>query len=575
MNSIVRDILPDDTVFPEDLLELGFVITDDDTIRYVGSPDHGPRFKINRSARINKAHIEALHKAIRTIVIDRLVGMGMHFKKISMGSKRHVPILVSGNVYTASRVVVFCGEIIEDLGIFSYRDVCDDGVSFGSILAFAKALLGENAQNSPNALIIANAGHNIWYNSGWYAVTEDSYHGHHCSPAVDRERQLSPRNTFDKGGIVEHIRNIFEGILIRNNFEVDAKIDVIGLSEGGHAAITYLKSQWSFWFPNVSSLSLINPETIAKTDTNIEDLNDPKSFSWFMKYRCRGWVICDKPIGTRVPGLNHLHGGCNTYSSGEGTKSSCMVTRGVTHILTWMNVMYLCPAAMEKFDVIPGETDLNSKMISASLGNNIELTDDEVEMRTSLNHLKSFLTGVMLTDKMTTFFKDKHADEMASFANDNGDNDDTSSDSEASIVDGVEEDDEYDIRIDSIPGPSNPFAPAVPSALHDNFVSSALRDNLPVTASDAPIPEGDRAGKEDGYDNRPDLVTGPSDMVAPAIPSAIHDDLVSSALCDNLPVLAAEALVSEGAHYDDVIRGQTGPFDLSDLQNIREEVEEE
>ncbi|KAJ5514012.1 Ribosomal protein S14 [Penicillium fimorum] len=526
MNSILGDLLPDDVVFAEDLLELGFVITDDDRIRYMGSPDQGPRFKINRNTRINKAHIEALHKAIRTIIIDRLLGMGMHFMKIPKGSKRQVPILVSGNVNTAPRVVVFCGEIIEDLAVFSYRDACDDGVSFGSILGFAKALLGENAQDSPNALILANAGHKIWYNSGWYAVTEDSYHGHHCGSTVERERQLSPRNMLDKGCIVEHVRNIFEGILIRNNFQVDARIDVIGLSEGGHAAITYLKSQWSFWSPNISSLSLINPENIAKTETNIGDLKDPQSFSWFMKYRCRGWTVCDKQIGTRLPDLNLLHGGCNTYSSGESTKSSCMITRGISHILTWMNIMHQCPAATEKFDVVPGKTGPDNE-VPASLGNDIELTGSKVEVHTleALGHMKTFLTGLILTDKMVTFFNDKYTAEMTSFSSDklnHGDSDDTYADSESS--------------------------------------------------------EGDRVEKEDEYDNLPSLVPSPYDPSAPVVPSSLRDalpDLVTAGVPDGLPVTAPDAPVPEDACYDDVIGGRTGPFDLSDLQDTRAEVDED
>ncbi|KAJ5835112.1 hypothetical protein N7447_001138 [Penicillium robsamsonii] len=556
MNSILGDLLPDDVVFAEDLLELGQVFHIQRDIPALGtnsrlndtglsSPtmtgsDQGPRFKINRSARINKAHIEALHscdldessgannftEAIHTIVIDRLLGMGMHFMKIPKGSNRQVPILVSGNVDTAPRVVVFCGEIIEDLGVFSYRDICDDGVSFGSILGFAKALLGENAQDSPNALILANAGHKIWYNSGWYAVTEDSYHGHHCTSAVERERQLSPRNMLDKSGIVEHVRNIFEGILIRNNFQVDARIDVIGLSEGGHAAITYLKSQWSFWSPNISSLSLINPETIAKAETNIDDLKDPQSFSWFMKYRCRGWTVCDKPIGVRLPDLNLLHGGCNTYSSGESTKSSCMITRGMAHILTWMNIMHQCPAAMEKFDVVPGKTGSDNEVVPASLSNDIEPTGGKVEVHTleTLNDMKGFLTGLILTDKMVTFFKDKYTDEMARFSNDkfnHADSDGTYGDSESS--------------------------------------------------------EGDRVEKGDEYDNLPNLAPGPPDLFSPAVPSSLRDalpGLITARVPGALPVTPPDAPAPEDACYDDVSRGRTGPFDLSDTQDIREEVEE-
>lgn len=182
-------------------------------------------------------------EAIRGIIIDRLLGMGMHFMKIPKDSKKQVPILVSSNIDTAPRVVIFVGEIIEDLGIFSYRDACDDGVSFGSIIGFAKGLLGENAQDSPNALILANAGQDVWYNAGWSPMTAESHHAQHRASAVVRERPLSGRNDVSGNrSIDEHVQNIFEQVLLRGGFRVGARIDIIGLSEGGSAAMTYLKN---------------------------------------------------------------------------------------------------------------------------------------------------------------------------------------------------------------------------------------------------------------------------------------------------------------------------------------------
>ncbi|KAG0159504.1 hypothetical protein PDIDSM_7026 [Penicillium digitatum] len=503
MNSVPRDFLPDYIVFAEDLLELGFVVTKDDKIRYIAAPDQGPRYKVNRSDRINKVHIEALHsqqtfryifivvygpdesfgannltEAIRTNIIDRLLGMGMHFMKIPKGSKRQVPIMVSGNVTTAPRVVFFCGEIVEDLGVFSYRDACDDGISFGSILGFAKGLLGENAQDSPNALILANAGHTVWYNAVWLAMTPDSVDGQHRTSAVERKRPLSARNVV--GSIGEHVRNVFEQVLMRGTFRVGARIDVIGLSEGGHAAMTYLKNHWSFWSPHISSLSLINPETMLGTNTKTDDLKGPGSFAWFMKHRCRAWIICDKPIGTRMPGLDLPHG-CNTYSSGEGTKSACMITRGVGHILTWMNIMHYTPMAMERFGVVSGETDPSHNVI---LINNVpEVPDGKIEVHNLdvISQMKGLLAGVTFTEDMSTFFNNKlySAD----------DNENTSDDgSEGSAVYRVEDNDELD---------------ALPDA--------------------------------------------PNVLSVPETPP----------------------------HYDDVVVGKTGPFDLKDLQDIREDEEEE
>ncbi|KAJ5499666.1 Ribosomal protein S14 [Penicillium expansum] len=537
MNGVPRDLLPDDIVFAEDLQGLGFVITKDDKIRYIVAPDQGPRYKVNRSDRINKVHIEALHKAIRTSITDRLLGMGMQFMKIPKGSKQQVPIMVSSNMTTAPRVVVFCGEVVEDLGIFSYRDACDDGISFGSILGFAKGLLGENAQDSPNALILANPGHTVWYNSGWFAMTPDSVQGQHRTSAVERKRPLSARNTV--GSIGEHVQNIFEQVLMRGNFRVGARIDVIGLSEGGHAAMAYLKNQWSFWSPHISSLSLINPETILDTSTKTDDLKDPESFAWFMKYRCRGWIICDKPIGTRVPDLNLPHG-YNTYSSGEGTKSACMITRGVAHILTWMKIMHYSPMAMENFDVVPGKTDSGNNAILTSSINDIPGVPGgkiEVHSLDVMNQMKGFLAGVTFTKEMVTFFNDNL------HPSDDKDNESDDS-SDCSSFDRVENEDEIDAL------------PDVPKVLPDASLDGS-RDALsvPGVLPDAPL------------DSSSNILPNASPAVSNVAPDG--PNVLSDAFANALSV------PETSTHYDDVIVSKTDPFDLKDLQDIREDDEEE
>lgn len=246
-------------------------------------------------------------------------------------------------------------------------------------------------------------------------------------------------------------------------------------------------------------------------DTKTDDQKDPKSFAWFMKYRCRAWAICDKSIGTRVPGLNLRHG-CNTYSSGEGTKSACMITRGVGHILTWMNIMHYSPMAMEKFDVVPGETDPNGEGFIASLINNDILPGGKIEVHSLevMNQIQSFLTGVTFTEDMVTFFNDK----LYPGEDDTNESDD---DSECSAIYRVENNDAFD----------------------------ALPDVLPA------------------------IPGGPADAYANALPTPDDPNVLPDPLADALSVLETPT------YYDDVIVGKAGPFELSDLQDIREEGEEE
>ncbi|OQE15143.1 hypothetical protein PENFLA_c033G05149 [Penicillium flavigenum] len=566
MNGMQEDLLPDDVVFPEELLELGFVITKNDKIRCVAAPDQGPRYKVNRSDRINKVHIETLHKAIRGIVIDRLLGIGMHFMKIPKGSEKQAPILVSGNIDTAPRVVVFIGEIIEDLGIFSYRDACDDGISFGSIIGFAKGLLGENARDSPNALILANAGQDVWYNAGWSPMTAESYHAQHRASAVVRERPLSGRNdVIGNRSIDEHVQNIFEQVLLRGGFQVGARIDIIGLSEGGSAAMTYLKNHWSFWAPHISSLSMINPETILNTGIKADDLKFPESFAWFMKYRCRGWIICDKPIGTRVPDL-HLPYAYNTYSSGEGARSSCMVTRGVGHILTWMNMMHYSPMAIEKFEVAPGEPDPNMEAELASLINNgiIQIPGGKVEVHSleTKDQIEGCVSGVTFTDDMYTFFKEN----LYPVAEDDNKSDDSS---ECSVVN--INDDAFDTLRDSLPG-------VFPGETHDapDVLPHVLPAEVAGTADILPAEPDAPAITDVLPGSSPNISLGTSPNASPdalRVPSVLPP---VSSIPDVFPDVYADAFsVPESPiYFDDVNVGRTGPYDLSDLQDIREEEEE-
>jgi hypothetical protein len=274
-------------------------------------------------------------------------------------------------------------------------------------------------------------------------------------------------------------------------------------------------------------------------DTKVDDLNDPKSFTWFMKNRCRGWAISDKPIGTRLPGLDDLHGGCSIYSAGEATKSACMMTRGIAHILTWMNIMHHCPLATEKSDVNPGEHDSSIVVDPDSLTSTLvvdEIPGSKAELcslgfryeKDIAEMTEAFVASVKFTDGSNgsaTFFNDRmkrHNNEM---------------------MDDDEVNDDYncDISIIITPPPASEVTSSVPSA-HDAAP--------PVAAPLVAAP----------------LVAAPL-VAAPNAAAGVPDAPPAAP-----PVTAPDAVV-EGT-YDDVIRGQVGPFDLGDLQDIREEAEE-
>lgn len=199
--------------------------------------------------RFNESKCLTTTGAIRGIILDRLIGMCMNPFQLPVTpgvSKPNAPVFVSSNLANASRIVVFIGELVEDLGVFSYRDICDEGVSFGSVLKLAKAVLGENPQDSPTTLILANPGQQIWHNASGTPMTVEAFHGRARHSAVARERPLSLRNAIQGNtSLANHTEYIFEKILF-NALPIGAKVDVLGLSEGGFAALMYLKKRCKY-----------------------------------------------------------------------------------------------------------------------------------------------------------------------------------------------------------------------------------------------------------------------------------------------------------------------------------------
>ena len=327
---------------------------------------------------------------------------------------------------------------------------------------------------------------------------------------------------------------------------------------------------------------MINPETILNMDIRPEELKFPESFAWFMKYRCRGWVICDKPIGTRVADLR-LPYAYNTYSSGEGIKSSCMVTRGVGHILTWMNMMHYSPMAIEKFAVAPGEPDPNMEAELASLINNgiIQIPGGKVEVHSleTKDQIEGCVSGVTFTDDMYTFFKENL------YPVDKGDNK-SDNGSECSVANSINGD-AFDALRDSLPDVlptktsdapgTRPKFPPTDTCNTPNLLPYVLPADAAGTTGILPAEPNAPAtiGVLSGSSPNISLDTSPSASPnAPRIPGALPP---ASRAHDILPGVYADALFVAGSpiYFDDVDFGRTGPYDLSGLQYIREEEEDE
>jgi hypothetical protein len=159
-------------------------------------------------------------------------------------NENHVPVLVSKDIAKKKRVIVLFGERTQDLGIFSYRTIGDQGINVGSATEFCSAVLQGPALTSDEDLpgiILANPGQLYWYRGGGRAVTWGSWlnlprdSAVHEPFRVDLIKNTVPGNRT----YAEHVGYIFEHIM-DGICASDTTFDIIGLEYVGQAALNYL-----------------------------------------------------------------------------------------------------------------------------------------------------------------------------------------------------------------------------------------------------------------------------------------------------------------------------------------------
>ncbi|OJJ78636.1 uncharacterized protein ASPGLDRAFT_182350 [Aspergillus glaucus CBS 516.65] len=376
--------LPPDPVYPADLKELGYFITDNDQIKKISDPEQGFQFKINRNSRWNDAQREAMNACIRTIVHSRLRDQGMTTLRLPLTAspkEPHVPIFVSSNLSTAKRIIVVFGEPIQDIGIWAYRSVGMQGINAGSAVSLAQEILHpqkKDQQQAPEsnskpqrvtsdtALILANTGQLIWHCGGQHAITHASWMALPRRSAVDPPYTMTGRNSVpENANWQEHVESVFEEVLAARGRLVreDAEIDIIGISEGGLGAIRYLASDWSSWSSYINAICLATPLHFANIDLNPYDNDNdneseaetnnnsnPNSFTSFLLARGRAYVVSPEPRGVPVPGIEEH--GCNCFASGEELNIECVMGAAWKEMVQWFEKVHADPEYCEnRYDV--------------------------------------------------------------------------------------------------------------------------------------------------------------------------------------------------------------------------------
>lgn len=182
-----------------------------------------------------------VHSRLEALSLEKVL---LPFGSIS-SSEPHVPIFMSTDLKTKSRVVVVFGETMQDLGMLAHRVIGGPGgVDKGSLVSIVRALQAQKSgpgDDSAPGIILANTSQLVWSAELKRALCQVAAEGAPMPSAVrggmlitdDKNRVAENRTAKD------HVRYIFEKVVPACT-RVDAALDIIGLGDGADVVEDYL-----------------------------------------------------------------------------------------------------------------------------------------------------------------------------------------------------------------------------------------------------------------------------------------------------------------------------------------------
>lgn len=344
--------LPKDASFPSDLAGLGYFVNSDDEIRSIENPNCYFKFFTSRNTRVNERQRFAFNGAMEKIIHDRLEKEDLQKTTLPLGASRsqnHVPIFISPDLASRSRIVVIFGEPTQDLGVLAGRIANGPGgLAKGSMISIVRALRQQTASPtdaSPPGIVLANMGQRYWWPEGQRALTM-SASGDIPLPSLVHSGTRHIPSLNDIPGCespLRHMATVFQDVLARIP-EFTAKIDLIALGESCEVVENYFDDQknWDSWGGRLSSMVLLG--TVFETDKLANE-----AFKEFLAQRTRGYLVSEEPLDTPLAppeGNTSLcieHLGCPCYSSSEPHYAELIAIRAFGPILGYIQEVAMTP----------------------------------------------------------------------------------------------------------------------------------------------------------------------------------------------------------------------------------------
>ncbi|KAI0447289.1 Arb2 domain-containing protein [Xylaria telfairii] len=340
--------LPADPVFPRDLKGLGYFINKDDEVRSIENEDNYFKYFLSRNVRVCDRQRFAMNQAIQDEIHKRLADLGLSKLFLPMctttaPSDPNVPIFVTADLATKSRVVIIFGETHQDLGVLAHRVLGGKGgIEKGSLVSAIKALLQQRCSpTNPTApgIILANMGELIWWPEGkrtlskfafdWSPMRSAAHNGNYLDPKVNSV----PEN--ENSGA--HIKYIFEKV-VPEFVDPAAGLDIIGLGDGADAIEIYLNcdATWDRVGGRINCFASVGG-LFPDWDLKCDGLRE------FLKDRARAYAPSPETLGMVLSGSSGNPNtstftsiGCPVFSAGEPLYIETLFIASYTTVLDWL-----------------------------------------------------------------------------------------------------------------------------------------------------------------------------------------------------------------------------------------------